>query len=46
MNNYKFSINHYPLNILLEQLRSVEEILGEIDALNDELKALEEGLTL
>jgi type I restriction enzyme M protein len=29
-----------------EQLRSVEEILGEIDALNDELKALEEGLTL
>jgi hypothetical protein len=27
-------------------LRSVEEILGEIDALNDELKALEEGLTL
>ncbi len=29
-----------------EQLRSVEEILGEIDALNDELKALEENLTL
>ncbi|MGK7932251.1 MAG: class I SAM-dependent DNA methyltransferase [Microcystaceae cyanobacterium] len=29
-----------------EQLRSVEEILGEIDALNDKLKALEEDLTL
>ncbi|MBD2107452.1 N-6 DNA methylase [Nodosilinea sp. FACHB-13] len=29
-----------------EQLRSVEEILGEIDALNDELKVLEEELTL
>ncbi|MBD2258617.1 N-6 DNA methylase [Pseudanabaena sp. FACHB-2040] len=29
-----------------EQLRSVEEILDEIDALNDELKTLEEGLTL
>ena len=29
-----------------EPLRSVEEILTEIDALNDELKALEEDLTL
>ena len=32
--------------IVPEQLRSVEEILGEIDAFDDELKALEEGLTL
>jgi type I restriction enzyme M protein len=29
-----------------EKLRSVEEILGEIDALDKELKALEENLTL
>jgi type I restriction enzyme M protein len=29
-----------------ENLRSVEEILGEIDALDKELKALEENLTL
>ncbi|MDJ1174331.1 HsdM family class I SAM-dependent methyltransferase [Roseofilum capinflatum] len=29
-----------------EQLRSVEEILGEIDSLNDELKSLEEELSL
>jgi hypothetical protein len=46
MDNSQFSINNCLLNFVPEQLRSVEEILGEIDALNDDLKALEEELAL
>lgn len=41
-----YSVNNYQFNVMLERLRSVDEILGEIDALNDELKSLEEELSL
>jgi len=40
MNYFEFSINNYLLKFVPEQLRSVEEILDEIDALNNEFAHL------
>jgi len=46
MANYQLSINDYPFNVMSEQLRSVEEILDDISELDQQLKELENTLSL
>jgi len=46
MDNYQLSINNYPLKAVPEQLRSVEEILDDSSELDQQLKDLEDTLSL
>lgn len=46
MDGHQCSINNYPSRCLSEHLRSVEEILDEISGLDQQLKELEDSLSL